>query len=404
MTLDQLREALGHQNVKAFGRVVRQGESSQEEIAYRMRFPGKLFEGFDQHPQIMEPIPWKPGEQSSAAGAYQITWTTHRGLMRKYSLGPGFSPAEQDLLFVCLLDDCGALPYVLSGQFERAIHECVKGPVIWTSLPGGTENPQAMAKAKRVYEQYGGTYGEAPIEDKSTDLPVSEPTMPIQDVFQSVLKVAGTVDPKISILMGLANGIVNTFQPLAQEKLSQELGRHTNSPEIAGQMASNIMDTVKTVLKLPQNSSDIQAAAKYETEVAKNPGLARAVEEPTLKDLADMMPTIKALDELASQRLKDEDASRDAALGRGMRIQEGGPPWENPTFILAAFVLILVAYVVYRVLGEKAGFSTDMQAFVIGAVVGTAFTSVLSFFFGSSRSSGSKDAVISELSLRNTKE
>ena len=44
MTLTDLRRALGHPNVAAFLRVIRAGESSQTDDAYRMMFGGGLFD------------------------------------------------------------------------------------------------------------------------------------------------------------------------------------------------------------------------------------------------------------------------------------------------------------------------------------------------------------------------
>jgi muramidase (phage lysozyme) len=404
----QAREIWAHRNVKAFARVVREHESSQDdEIAYRMRFPNKTFDDFSKHPNIREPISWKPGEFSTAAGAYQITGTTDRGLRRAYPfLSARFDPEWQDLRFVCLLEDCGALPYVLAGKFEEAIYECVKGPIIWTSLPGGPENPQEMAKARAVYEKYGGTYATqpaAPIEDKSPTLP-EETKMP--EIPGTVIGLATAVNPVAGLVLGLANTVIQTFSGLAQEKLAKEIGRHTDKPEVAQQMSADIMDNARAALgqvlgpQAVQGKSDIQVAAIYQEQAIKNPAVAKMVEDTTLKDLNDMMPTLKFLDEMDAKKLADEDASRDKALTRGLSIQEAGPLWQNPTFLIAGVVLVLVGYVVFRVLDklppDQGGFSTDMKALVIGTIMGTALVAVLNFFFGSSRSSNQKDQIISE--------
>lgn len=408
---DQLREALGHHNVKAFARVVRQGESSQDdEIAFKMRFPNKTFDDFSTHPDIREPIPWSPGEFSTAAGAFQITGTTDRALRRKYPfLKPSFTPEDQQERFVCLLDDCGALSYVIIGDFERAVHECVKGPIIWTSLPGGTENPQAMAKAKAVYEAYGGTYDgapstqpAAPIEDKSTQ----ESAMPgLSDILSAVTPIASAVNPGAGLVLGLASAVINSFSGLAQEKLADKLAPHVGKP-IADEFSKNVIDNTRNALNqmgipVSPELTDIQVVSKYQEAIQKNPAIKQVVETSTMKDLQDAMPTIQALDELESRKLKDEDKSKDDALNRGLKIQEGGPIYQNPTFVLAGIVMGLVCYVVYRVLAplaaDQGGFSGDMKSLVIGFVMGTAFNAVLNFFFGSSRSSSAKDQVISDL-------
>ena len=75
----RLAVALSHANVGAFLRVIREGESSQEPVAYRMRWGGlgkpvAYFDDFSKHPRIFEPT--TGGRQSSAAGAYQIVATT----------------------------------------------------------------------------------------------------------------------------------------------------------------------------------------------------------------------------------------------------------------------------------------------------------------------------------------
>jgi len=100
ITLD-FPSLLSSDNLRAFLRVIREGESSQDDdLAYRMRYGGvgqapKTFDSFDQHPQIYEPTP--TGQVSSAAGAYQIVASTWKSVCReKYGIGPAFDPITQD--------------------------------------------------------------------------------------------------------------------------------------------------------------------------------------------------------------------------------------------------------------------------------------------------------------------
>src|SRR4051812_16314845 len=79
MTRDDLLHALQINNVQAWLRVLREGESNQNEDAYRIRFGGAgkaaaYFDSFEDHPRILEPT--EDGRKSSAAGAFQITATT----------------------------------------------------------------------------------------------------------------------------------------------------------------------------------------------------------------------------------------------------------------------------------------------------------------------------------------
>ena len=46
-------ETLSNPNVQAFLRVIRAGETSQDDVAYRMMFGGGLFDDFSRHPNIV---------------------------------------------------------------------------------------------------------------------------------------------------------------------------------------------------------------------------------------------------------------------------------------------------------------------------------------------------------------
>lgn len=161
MTRDDLRAALAHPNVAAFLRVIRAGESSQTDDAYRMRYGGhgqkpKRFDSFDAHPRIFEPR--ADGRESSAAGAYQATWTTWREELAKYGW-PDFSPASQDEFAVARLVFRKALDAVIAGRFEEACRLCHDE---WTSLPGGDEENAATRHARETYIRWGGRFSEQP--------------------------------------------------------------------------------------------------------------------------------------------------------------------------------------------------------------------------------------------------
>ncbi len=93
-----LQEALKDARVRAFLRVIREGESGQTASAYRMRYGGagsapKYFDDLSQHPKIFEQTP--DGLRSSAAGAYQATWTSWVETASLWGL-PDFSEQSQD--------------------------------------------------------------------------------------------------------------------------------------------------------------------------------------------------------------------------------------------------------------------------------------------------------------------
>lgn len=148
-----------HPNVRAMLRVIRQGESSQDDsIAYRMIVGGKMFSSFADHPRIVGKT-WidKKGQRqySTAAGAYQITKTTWDEVRVKMGL-KDFSPRSQDIAALGRMAYRGALPDVVRGDVVSAIKKLREE---WTSIPGAKENNSAagnMENAKRLFSAWGG--------------------------------------------------------------------------------------------------------------------------------------------------------------------------------------------------------------------------------------------------------
>lgn len=148
MTRDELRSALAHPNVRAFLRVIREGESSQDDAtAYRMLYGGGFFASFDNHPHQ---VVTANGISSSAAGAYQILQKTHAGLVAKYGF-TDFTPATQDEMAVALIAGRGALQDLLRGDLSEVLD---KTSWEWASLPPHRYPGQGGLDAKRVYATY----------------------------------------------------------------------------------------------------------------------------------------------------------------------------------------------------------------------------------------------------------
>ena len=113
---------------------------------YKSRFPSKSFNSFADHPRLSEPIPWRPGWTSDAAGRYQFISTTWDGLARRLRL-KDFSPENQDRAAWQLAIDA-------YGKGEGGIiKDLRKNPLTvanklsptWTSLPGGAEKNAATS-------------------------------------------------------------------------------------------------------------------------------------------------------------------------------------------------------------------------------------------------------------------
>lgn len=141
-------------NIKAFLMLIRSGESSTGNEAYRMIVGGGAISDYADHPRIYKQI---NGHRTSAAGAYQITATTWDDLRRAGLLLRDFSPACQDQAAVALIRRRGALADVIAGRFGRAIAKC---RAEWTSLPGAAEQLYSMQTAMARLVAYGATIRE----------------------------------------------------------------------------------------------------------------------------------------------------------------------------------------------------------------------------------------------------
>jgi muramidase (phage lysozyme) len=152
MTRDDFVAAVKHQNVIAFLRLIRQGETNQTDDAYREMFGGGLFSAPPwQHPHRAVTVGHLT---STAAGAYQFLSGTWDGLVLQFHF-EDFAPANQDLGAVALVAQRGALDDVIAGRITDAVQKCRKE---WASLPGaGYGQPeQAVNVALATYTSYAG--------------------------------------------------------------------------------------------------------------------------------------------------------------------------------------------------------------------------------------------------------
>lgn len=174
-------------NLAAFLRVIREGESSQTDEAYRMIVGGGRFDDFSDHPRKMVFIP-KLNVNSSAAGAYQFLSRTWDEVKSRMGL-PDFSPESQDKGAVYLIRRRKALDDVMAGRIKEAIEKCAKE---WASLPGSPygQPTLTMERALEVYQRYGGTFG--PQEERTEMAPF---------VIPAVIELAKMI-PKLGAMFG----------------------------------------------------------------------------------------------------------------------------------------------------------------------------------------------------------
>ena len=152
-SLDDLNDALAHDNVKAFLRAIRLGEGTTDPDGYRRIVGGQLFTDFSWHPKVRVWIE-RYKVWSTAAGAYQITIKTWSGLVNQYGF-KDFMPKTQDLAAVALIVEKGALDDIMEGRIRAAIRLCSP---LWASLPNSEagQRRESLEAVLAEYQKHGG--------------------------------------------------------------------------------------------------------------------------------------------------------------------------------------------------------------------------------------------------------
>jgi lysozyme len=149
-------ELLRHPNITAFLKTIRRCEGTASADGYRMLFGGQLSESFAAHPHRYFSYTNKAGEtiRTSAAGAYQITFSTWSALQLRLRLSD-FSPRSQDIAALYLIEEHDALQDVLAGNVAAAVEKLHN---TWASLPGNNAHqPQrGLEEVIAWYRQEGG--------------------------------------------------------------------------------------------------------------------------------------------------------------------------------------------------------------------------------------------------------
>lgn len=374
-------------NLRAFLLVIRACEGTAGPNGYRTLFGGGLFDGFDDHPNR---VVTASGYSSTAAGAYMILYRTWRDFIA--ANGPhDFSASSQDLCARWLIGRRGATADVEAGRLDDAIAKCNRE---WASLPGSPygQPTRDLAYCRRKFAEFGGVEMQAPggiaaqpddspPEQTGAPAPIIPPESPAPQPNPPAAPGRGPMDP-----LSLVSILAGVFAPVIRAKAEKALGS-----DVGGPLADNLLAIAK---KETGKADPLEAVAV----ARQSPAIVAKLESAASDWLSQVAPLMDKIDAFERGAWAAEEGSRDAAAKRGAAMQEAGI-LGNPQFVIASFILAMVAGVVFTVLYRDT-FSTDMQSFVIGAIVGGALTAVISFFFGTSRSSAAKDVVIGELAAR----
>lgn len=351
MTRDDLLHALQSNNVQAFLRVLRQGESNQNEDAYTIEFGGTHFSSFSDHPRQLRVV---GNLRSTAAGAYQFLQKTWDGLVKQYGF-PDFSPASQDQAAVALIAGRGALQDVLKGDLYAAIRKCAKE---WASLPGSPygQPAQTLASAQSVFEAYGGRV-------------VVPETQPVQ----AVPAKADLSPPKVKPMGVFAALLPSILQMIPQ--LIPLFGSSTDS-EVAKRNQAMGMVVADTLVKAT-NSVDIQQAVGS-----------------MLSDTSQLQAASAAINEILPQLVEAGGGGIDGARKASQNPDQ--PPFhKQPGFWFLVLTLPLIYMLATSVLFGVGGvnWSSEVQVMVATGLIGL-LGAGSAFYWGSSFSSQKKDSTI----------
>lgn len=341
--MNNINEALKNTNVQAFLRVIRAGETSQDDIAYRTMFGGGTFASFNDHPRVKNSA---AGLVSTAAGAYQFLERTWDGLDAKYNF-PDFSPATQDFAAVALILGRGALDDVLAGRFEQAVRKCNKE---WASLPWSPygQPTRNIEQARKVYEAYGGTYSES-----------------IQPEQPTVAKETKMVPLPI---IGLAIQAIAAFMPKVRELFP------------GSEVAERNLKAAEAVVNIAKDAIGAANEQDLITKLKEDPQAANVVEKAVQDNWFGIVEVGGGIVEARKAAL--EMTKAEVSL------------WKNPAFIISMVLLLPVYAVIGSVIGLFGEANTilwddNVRMLVVG-IISNVVSGTMGFWLGSSFGSQKK--------------
>jgi muramidase (phage lysozyme) len=343
VTRDDLLHALQSNNVQAFLRLIRQGETSQTEDAYQTMFGGSRFTSFADHPRQKNKA---AGLVSTAAGAFQFLVKTWDSLVKQYQF-PDFSPLSQDMGAVALIAGRKALDDVLAGRVVEAIQKCKDE---WASLPGSTygQPTQKLEKALAVYEAFGGA--RSPSLEPVPPTPAEE-VKPMAPLVLPILSALSSILPQLGAWFGSGSEV-------AQRNVA------------AGSLIA------QKLVEVTQSVNLQEAAEKIQSDPAILATATTAVNDVVL-----------SLQEVGGGINRAREAAADVSQL---------PFYKNPAFIIACMLAPLIYMVAVEILFNPSGqtWSDDIKMMFVTAIVSGLLGSMTGFFLGSSLGSQKKDAAL----------
>lgn len=346
---NKLESALQSPYVRAFLGALRWCEGTDGPNGYRTLFGGSTFDSFDDHPR--RPITARLGARtitSTAAGAFQFLSKTWDGLVRQYGFSD-FSPKNQDLGAVALIDGRRALDSLLAGDFESTIKLCARE---WASLPGSPYGQPVKTMAATLAKIYENLRRIDPDYDEPSK-PVKEPVQPKEKTMSPFIM------PAIEVLSSVIPAVGKLFAKSDNSKRNVEA-------------ASVIVTAAKQAVGARNEQELIEMVKTGDPEVVK------AVTDGVKEVWHEVTSNFEGV-EAAAARNADAKAA---------------PFWLNPGFYITLALLPLVYFVVVYTLMNQ--FPSDVKSMVIAAVVSGVLNGILGYWLGTSFSSSRKTEMMSK--------
>ncbi len=205
--------------------------------------------------------------------------------------------------------------------------------------------------------------------------------------------ILGALNFGSTLVGALAQNLAASFAPLAQEKLTKELGRHTSSPQVAEQVATAMIETVKAATG---KADPIEAVAAAKA----SPAVMQQAQDSALDTLDRLAPLLDKIAQWDESAWAAEEASRAAARQHN----DGEQLLVNLSWLKLKFIhalsLAFISYSGWFVTTNWKDLTPELRGAVITLMIIAGWNGVRDYWMGSSRSSSAKDAVIGELSRR----
>ncbi len=406
--IDECRAALASANVLAFLRLIREGESTQTDDAYWWLYGSTksrtiLAETLADHPRKRTYEEYdgqfiKNGklDYTTAFGAYQITATTWDTNVQPAMHLPDITPASQDLAAVYLLRFRGALADVIDGRIEQAIAKCRNE---WVSLPGarvGDQPSQHLRRALQVYLLYGGQIAGAAAatpQDPAPPEPAEAPQATTPQPAPENAPSAAPVEPQVP------------FRQPTEDDLQS--GRAFQQPEKSMALQAFLIPAALELAKLiPRvgglfasgsevSQRNLKLAEMVVDTIVPAVGAANA-QEAVERIKADPQALKQASQAIDENWFRFEDVrEKSVAAAREMYATRDRIVLANMVFheVLALVIVCMTAAgMTAAFIGGDLSQSTKDNIVMLGLVGG--FIGIKEFFFGGSRGSDTKTAIM----------